>query len=89
MIPKQTVLKRVKQLFKRTDNCELKLLTFKKDRTVTLLKQGSTITIHEQGYQTRDFENLSPQEAHHLLKKLLAYEFPRSHNVYLSKKDPD
>lgn len=81
-ITKQTALRFVKQQLKHTPNIKITLLTHKKDRQLIIEKQGELFQITEDGYLRETYGNLSEQAALKLLKKLMATEFPRSHQLY-------
>lgn len=81
-ITKQTALRFVKQQLKHATTVSITLLTHKKDRQVTIEKQGDLFQITENGYKKENYTDLTEQAALKLLKKLLATEFPRSHQLY-------
>lgn len=86
LIAKNTVNKILKTFWKNPTNQKIKLMTFKKDRSVELIGSDTeTITITEVGFQQATYSNLTITEARHQFKKSFATEFPRSHNVYLEQ----
>ena len=60
------------------------LLTFKKDRKVTIIKEESTYTLHEDGFFKETFSNLDDKELRKLLKSMIKKEFPRSNRLHLT-----
>ena len=65
---------------------EIKILSFKKDRSVTLrLLEEDQIEVTEDGFEHRTF-NCSAKEIPKLMKELSEREFPRSHQVKISVK---
>ena len=82
LITKQAAHSWAKQQLKHKDTLQLLLMSFKKDRHIKLIKQEDTVTVIEFGFTNATYSNLSLPEALKFLKKLLAKEFPRSHNLY-------
>ena len=69
------------------NGASLQLLTWKKDRSVLLIKnEDDQIRVLERGFQENDYlvENKKLKQ---LLKKLLKREFPRSHKIRLNCLD--
>ncbi|WP_172187514.1 hypothetical protein [Lentilactobacillus kribbianus] len=79
---KRATIKWIKQQFKRNSDCTIRLLTFKKDRMLTIVKRGVTFDVIEAGFNHCQYSDLDSKAAFHLVKKLLELEFPRSHMVY-------
>lgn len=82
LITKQAAHSWAKQQLKHKDPSHLLLMSFKKDRHIKLVKQENTVTIIEAGFTNATYSKLPLPEALKLLKKLIAKEFPRSHNLY-------
>lgn len=60
------------------------LLTFKKDRKVTIIKNESTYTLYEDGFFQETFSNLDDKKLKKLLKSMIKKEFPRSNRLHLT-----
>lgn len=78
-----TILTRLKKL---ASGRELKLLTYKRDRSVVIRRVGEdAFHISEDGFETRtftsDFKGLKK-----LLKTLLKREFPRSNKIRVHER---
>ncbi|ASI13907.1 hypothetical protein Mia14_0604 [Candidatus Mancarchaeum acidiphilum] len=59
------------------------LSSFKKDRTIRITKGKEGFAIEEDGFENSKF-SISDEELKKKIKKLLAFEFPRSHKIMLS-----
>jgi len=83
MIDISSVIPHVMQRMKNTAiGSGIKLLTFKRDRHITIIRTGDTrFTILENGYENRTFQIESVKELKKNLKTLLRREFPRSRKV--------
>lgn len=77
--------KHLKSFWKRPNDQRITLLTFKKDRSLTIVGVENTITIIETGYRSQTYSELTITEAKHQFKHSFATEFPRSHNVYFEQ----
>ena len=60
------------------------LLTFKKDRKVTVIKEEEYYSVYEDGYSKKVFRNLDSRKLKKLLKILAKKEFPRSNMLHLN-----
>ncbi|MGL4989552.1 MAG: hypothetical protein ACRC57_00060 [Sarcina sp.] len=60
------------------------LLTFKKDRKVTVIKETENYTLHEDGFYKESFFDLDDKELKKLLKSMVRREFPRSNRLHLT-----
>lgn len=61
----------------------IELLTFKKDRSITMVKMANRqLLIIQEGFEQKKFE-IAPEKLKKTLKTLLKKEFPRSHKVHL------
>lgn len=77
----------VKALAKAGPVTKVTLLTRKKDRQLTIKREGATLLIEERGYQIgkRSFE-LKDGQAKHALLQAFKREFLRSHQLYLHQE---
>lgn len=85
MMTKQTIIRWLKRQIKHAEFSKITLLTFKKDRQITVINQNGSFTVVESGYKHQTFEQLDAPETIKQLKQLLAFEFPRSHQVYVEQ----
>lgn len=60
------------------------LLTYKKDRKVTVIKEENSYTLHEDGFYKETFSELDEKELRKLLKTMVRKEFPRSNRLHLN-----
>ncbi|XCB29326.1 hypothetical protein RQN30_08755 [Arcanobacterium hippocoleae] len=68
----------------RRHDTKVTLLTWKRDRSVSIVIQGGTIHLREDGYENRDITLSSCTDSlKRELKDACAREFPRSHQVYV------
>lgn len=74
------------ELQKMNKGDKIKFLTYKKDRSILVEKDGDTFTVVENGYRQIVWENLTEIEVLKRMKKLQKIEFPRSNKLYLSKQ---
>lgn len=58
------------------------LLTFKKDRKVTIIKENESFTLYEEGFYKEVFKELDNKELKKLLKSMVRREFPRSNRLH-------
>lgn len=65
------------------NNKGISLLTFKKDRKITILKNNNTFSVYEDGFFNESFHELDNNSLRKLLKSLSKKEFPRSHKLHL------
>ena len=65
----------------------LTVWTFKKDRRVTIWKEGDSFAIEEQGFRRERFAGLNQEEVLKRMKKLQKVEFPRSNKLYLTQEE--
>lgn len=76
----------LKRALKRKTNQKITLLTKKKDRSLTIEVQPPRLNLVEDGYiQTTRSYQLGAGAAKHALQAAFKREFPRSHQVYVSK----
>lgn len=66
------------------DDCTIKIYTFKKDRSIVLIKDRNLYLISENGFYKRDFRFLIKKEAIKFAMKLASIEFKNSHKLYVS-----
>ena len=65
-------------------NRRISLLTFKKDRKISILRLTEELfSIEEEGFKIRTFENLDKHQLIKISKKLKDIEFPRSNILYV------
>ncbi|MGL5414557.1 MAG: hypothetical protein ACRDAU_02730 [Clostridium sp.] len=59
------------------------ILTFKKDRKVSVMKRKDSYDVIENGFFKETFKNLNEREVRRLLKSMIKKEFPRSNRLHL------
>lgn len=80
----KTPLEKLKKL---NPGGRVELLTFKKDRSVVIIKKDFDIyDVIEDGFNNKVFENIKFDNLEKLLKNLKKIEFPRSNNYFLKIK---
>ena len=63
---------------------KIELLTYKKDRKITIIKKDLAIyNVIEDGFKYKEFDNVKFTELEHLLKQLQSVEVPRSNKYFL------
>ena len=63
---------------------KIELLTYKKDRKITIIKKDLAIyNVIEDGFKYKEFDNIKFTELEHLLEQLQSVEFPRSNKYFL------
>lgn len=67
----------------------LSLLTFKKDRKITIIKNDNCFSLYEDGFYKENFFNLDYKNLKKLLKTLGRKEFPRSNKLHVEIIDND
>lgn len=71
-------IKRLDEL--KINNC-LDIRSYKKNRKVIIEKLENSFNLYEDGYEKREFLNLSKEELKKLLKTIEKIEFPRSNKL--------
>lgn len=64
-------------------DCTIKVYTFKKDRSIALIKDKDLYLILENGVYKREFSFLIKSEAIRCIMKLANIEFKSSHKLYI------
>lgn len=84
MLDKATAVQEVLRRLNKMDSGEsLELLTWKKDRSLLLVKQSrDEIYVYERGFVEQEYR-VCAGKLKKLLKTLLKREFPRSHKIRL------
>lgn len=86
MIDNKNLLKLLRiELRKMSNGNKLKFLTYKKDRSILVEKNGDNFRVVENGYHKIVWNNLTEGEVLKRIKKLQKIEFPRSNKLYLVK----
>ena len=87
MLDKATTLQEVlRRLRKMEAGDSLELLTWKKDRSLLLIKQsGEKVAVVERGFVEEEYL-VEFRKLRKLLKTLLKREFPRSHKVRIKTR---
>ncbi|OYS19863.1 hypothetical protein [Lactobacillus taiwanensis] len=86
MIDNKNLLKLLRiELRKMSNGNKLKFLTYKKDRSILVEKNGDNFRVVESGYHKIIWNNLTEAEVLKRIKKLQKIEFPRSNKLYLVK----
>lgn len=65
-------------------NQGVSILTFKKDRKVSVMKRENYYDVIEDGFFKETFTNLDDKGVRKLLKSMVKKEFPRSNRLHLS-----
>lgn len=86
MIDNKNLLKLLRiELRKMSNGNKPKFLTYKKDRSILVEKNGDNFRVVENGYHKIVWNNLTEAEVLKRIKKLQKIEFPRSNKLYLVK----
>ena len=86
MIDNKNLLKLLRiELRKMSNGNKLKFLTYEKDRSILVEKNGNNFRVVENGYHKIVWNNLTEAEVLKRIKKLQKIEFPRSNKLYLVK----
>lgn len=75
-----------RELKKMSADASIKILTYKKDRSITIEKHSEQFSVIENGYRKIVWSDLDEHEVLKRLKKLQKIEFPRSNKLYLEKE---
>ncbi|CAG36967.1 hypothetical protein [Desulfotalea psychrophila] len=79
---KSTLQKRMGQL---EEGQLLAFLTFKRDRTIYILRQnGKTFALYQDGFEKKSYEGLEPAKLLKIFKTAAKKEFPRSNKIHIS-----
>ena len=66
---------------------KVNLLTFKRDRKITIIKiSNEKFIVEEDGFKQRKFDDLNRHEVVKLMDKLRDIEFPRSNMLHINRK---
>lgn len=66
---------------------KVNLLTFKRDRKITIIKiLNEKFIVEEDGFKQRNFDDLNRHEVIKLMDKLRDIEFPRSNMLHINRK---
>ncbi|MCQ8211773.1 hypothetical protein NON08_04290 [Cetobacterium somerae] len=66
---------------------KVNLLTFKRDRKITIIKiSNEKFIVEEDGFKQRNFDDLNRHEVIKLMDKLRDIEFPRSNMLHINRK---
>lgn len=74
-----------RELKKMSADTSIKILTYKKDRSITIEKHSEQFNVIKNGYRKIVWSDLDEHEVLKRLKKLQKIEFPRSNKLYLEK----
>ncbi|NJD99676.1 hypothetical protein E3E26_07765 [Thermococcus sp. LS1] len=87
MVSARKVVKTVEGFLKRLrPGYEIELLSYKKDRSVTIKKlETGRFLLIERGFENSERE-VGGEEVIHELKKAISVEFPRSHWIRISTR---
>ncbi|OOK88447.1 hypothetical protein B0B48_01790 [Lactobacillus gasseri] len=87
MIDNKNLLKLLRiELRKMSNGNKLKFLTYKKDRSVLVEKNGDNFRIVEDGYRKIVWDDLTEAEVLKRAKRLQKIEFPRNNKLYLGRE---
>lgn len=81
-ISASSAVKVVMEILMREDEVEVELLSFKKDRSILISREGEKFTLVHRGY-SNSVVTVGRSEVHKSLKKSVSLEFPRSNTLYL------
>lgn len=85
-LDKATAVQQVLRQLQKMDVDEtIELLTWKRDRSLVLIKQnGNEILVYERGFAEQEYQ-VTAEKLKKLLKTLLKREFPRSHKIRIQR----
>lgn len=83
LVPVKQALGTAQGLCGRGAEGSVELLTFKKDRSVTVTAAGGTVTVAERGFSSQAVEAPAGAEARRALRDACRREFPRSNRLYV------
>lgn len=86
---KKNIVADLKKQWKQSEACRCVIQSFKKDRTVIVIKNGEVYEIVEDGFIQKTEPNLTQKECLSLLKKAVQYEFKNSHKLYVSVRQEE
>lgn len=75
-----------RELKKMCAGTSIKILTYKKDRWITIEKHDNKFDVVENGYRKIVWSDLDERDVLKRLKKLQKIEFPRSNKLYFEKE---
>ena len=77
----QSALDRVFQILKKTPTSQgVEILSYKRNRGITIIKQDDYYRVSERGHHSRDCVS-EPDQLPKLLKNMIKKEFPRSRKL--------
>ena len=87
MLDKATAVQEVLRCLRKMETGDsLELLTWKKDRSLLLVKQsGEKVVVVERGFVEEEYQ-VEFNKLKKLLKSLLKREFPRSHKIRIKTR---
>ncbi|MBO0461576.1 hypothetical protein JZO83_07410 [Enterococcus sp. DIV1298c] len=86
MIYKKQLKQFLKRNVKSKDCVTLKILTFKKDRSIRITYDQARYSIVEDGFERRQYQFDSSDEVIKKVMKLADIEFKKSHRLYTQLK---
>lgn len=85
-IPVKQAQAELKRLVRARTDQRVVLLTNKKDRSLTVTSAAGQVTLTEQGYLNLTTTYPGGSDAKHQLMTAFKREFPRSHQLYISRE---
>ncbi len=76
----------VLMLNRMEENGMIILKSKKKDRIVSIKKENKNYIIHEEGFKIADYNISEDKDLKKMLKDLIEFEFPRSHEILVTKQ---
>lgn len=86
---KKNIVADLKKQWKQSESCRCIIQSFKKDRTVIVIKNSEIYEIVEDGFLQRTENDLTQKECLSILKKTVQYEFKNSHKLYVSVRQEE
>lgn len=86
---KNAIVTDLRKQWKQSQVCRCIIQSFKKDRTVVVVKNNGSYELSEDGFIHKTELDLTQKECLSLLKKAVQYEFKNSHKLYVSIHQED
>ncbi len=83
LVPVKQALSTAQGLCGRGAEGSVELLTFKKDRSVTVTAADGRVTVAERGFSSQALDASAGAEARRALRDACRREFPRSNRLYV------
>lgn len=86
---KNAIVTDLRKQWKQSQVCRCIIQSFKKDRTVVVVKNNGSYELSEDGFIHKTELDLTQKKCLSLLKKAVQYEFKNSHKLYVSIHQED